>query len=91
MFKITDYNDDYAWVDGFDSTNVSAIFYDHYKFTLAVKYHNGERYLFTGVPTSVYYKLVHSPSKGKFLNTYVYGHYSSTKIIDEKPSEETAQ
>jgi len=82
-FKLTDYQtDDEVWDSQFRSSHIDAIAYDSYRMTLVVKYLNGDQYLYSGMPPSVYDRLMMAGSKGKFLFYHVKGHYPSTKIVD---------
>ena len=60
-----------------ESSNIVAIGYDDN--TLYVKYSSGI-YRYDNVPKEVTEKLLNSDSKGGFMNSYIKGIYSCTKI-----------
>lgn len=48
--------------------------------TLQVELLNGRIYEYYGVPRSVYSTFLSAPSKGKYFNAYVRGHYRYRRI-----------
>jgi hypothetical protein len=48
--------------------------------TLQVELLNGRIYEYYGVPRSVYSAFLSAPSKGKYFNSYVRGHYRYRRI-----------
>ena len=60
------------------SSNLDTVGYE--KGTLYVRFKNGSLYSYSGVPEYVYNELVNASSKGRYLATYVKGHYPYSKI-----------
>ena len=53
------------------SSNVVAIGYDRPTGTLEVEFLKGAVYQYYGVPEHMYNEIMSTPSKGRFLNTYI--------------------
>lgn len=82
-FKLKDYEvEDTPWENNFESTFIESMTYDPYRYTVVVKYVNGEQWMYTGVPESVWLRFQMTESKGKFLWQHIKGHYPGTKIQD---------
>lgn len=62
-----------------DSSNVEAVGYDDTAQELHVQFLNSARYIYYDVPQSIFDDLLHSSSKGSFLNREVKGVYRYTK------------
>jgi hypothetical protein len=48
--------------------------------TLQVELLNGRIYEYCGVPRAAYSAFLSAPSKGKYFNTYIRGHYAYKRI-----------
>lgn len=68
------------WTTSFDSSHIDSYVYDDFRYSLVVKFSDGSKYLYAGVPPSVYFKMEMAQSKGKFLYYTLRNNYSCTKI-----------
>jgi len=68
------------WTNDFESSHIDSYTYNDFRYSLLVKFSDGSRYLYTGVPPSVYWKLEMSTSKGKFITNSLRRHYACTKV-----------
>ena len=68
------------WSSSFDSSHIDSYVYDDFRYSLVLKFSDGSRYLYTGVPPSVYLRLEMAQSKGKFLYYTLRNNYSCTKL-----------
>ena len=55
--------------------------YDAETKTLTVKFPNGTRYEYAGVPEQVYQGLEATKEKGKYFNEEIKGEYKTTKLV----------
>ena len=55
--------------------------YDAESKTLTVKFPNGTRYEYAGVPEQVYQGLEETKEKGKYFNAEIKGEYKTTKLV----------
>lgn len=62
------------------STVVASMVYNEKRATLRVTYVSGKIYDYKNVPPEVYAEMRSAPSKGKFLNERIKGHYPFKKI-----------
>jgi KTSC domain len=62
------------------SSNIASIGYDSSSQTLEVEFHGGSVYQYSGVPQEVYDGLMGASSHGKYLNEYIKGTYSYSKV-----------
>jgi hypothetical protein len=63
-----------------NSTNVRSVGYDATTETLEVEFHGGGTYRYTGVPESVYEKLMAATSIGRAVREIIVGHYLVEKL-----------
>ena len=68
------------WSNSFDSSHIDSYVYDDFRYSLVLKFSDGSRYLYTGVPPSVYMRLEMAQSKGRFLYYTLRNNYSCTKL-----------
>jgi hypothetical protein len=57
--------------DPVDSSLLDAVAYDEESSTLRVRFKNGTQYEYSGVPISVYQKLLRATSSGIYFNAHV--------------------
>lgn len=68
-----------SWRSSFESSHIDSYVYDDFRYSLIVKFSSGGKYLYAGVPPSIYYRMEMAESKGKFLY-HTLRNYSCTKI-----------
>ena len=73
IFKLKDYSNNY-YERGFESSIIDSYTYDCINCTLVVKFTDGSRYLYSGVPPKVADRFAITPSKGSFINTQLKGY-----------------
>lgn len=66
-----------------DSTTLVAAAYDERRETLQLDFHDGTRYLYSGIAPTLYRELLHATSKGSFFNRRIRGCFSYAKIPSE--------
>lgn len=66
--------------DSVPSSNISSMGYDEPSQTLEVEFTNGSIYQYFNVDTGIYEQLMHAPSKGQFLNTYIKNAYPFSRV-----------
>jgi len=64
----------YNWTD-INSSNIKKVAYDENAKELLVGFKNGSEYYYINVPRPLYEDLLHSSSKGKFLNEKIKDDY----------------
>jgi len=62
------------------SSNIQSIRHDPHEQMLQIRFRDGNIYQFTGVPQSIYYAFIASPSKGKFFHSHIRGAFTSEKV-----------
>ena len=62
------------------SSNVAAIGYDTATQTLEVEFVKGSVYQYYNVPEQTYKNIMSTPSKGRFLNTYIRDSYPHSRV-----------
>ncbi len=70
------------WID-VDSSNVSRVAYHEDTETLAVQFHNGGIYSYSGVDYNTYQELVGASSVGQYLNRVIKVMYPYTRYYSE--------
>jgi hypothetical protein len=73
-FKIIDYKEFY-FTNVERSSIIKSYVYDEYCNTLVIKFVDNSKYLYSGVPKSIFDRLLMSESKGRFINTYLRKNY----------------
>ena len=63
-----------------ESSNIDSVAYNNYDSTLFINFKRGGRYVYLGVPDSVYTALLGSQSKGSFFHQYIKNKYSYKKL-----------
>ena len=63
-----------------ESATLVAIGYDDSREILQLEFRSHAVYLYLGVPGSVFEALVAAPSKGRYFNDSIRGHFSHTRI-----------
>lgn len=70
-----------AVITSFESSAVSRAAYDGTRQLLWLTFQGGAVYCYFGVPPGVYRDLTTAPSKGKYLNGHIRGHFPYRKQI----------
>lgn len=83
MFKLKDYNSYEESYEKTDSSVVDSYLYDSLTLTLIVKFANGMKYMYSGVPNTTYNNFVISESKGNFVQKRLKG-YPYKKLSHEE-------
>ncbi|MBM7064294.1 KTSC domain-containing protein [Neisseria elongata] len=60
------------------SSNLSSVAYENG--ILEIRFKNGSLYRYEGVPQTVYYELLHAPSKGRYLHSQIKPFYPYRRI-----------
>ena len=63
-----------------ESTNVASIGYDTASQTLEVEFHDGRVYQYFDVPESLHEEFLRAPSKGRFLQAEIKGHFRYARL-----------
>jgi len=58
-----------------ESTTLASVAYDGVRGTLQLEFRSGTIYLYLGVPLSVCEGLLSAPSKGRYFNEVIRGHF----------------
>jgi hypothetical protein len=66
-----------------DSTTLAAAAYDACSETLELDFHDGTRYVYSGVASGLYHDLLHAASKGFFFNRHIRDHFPYVKLPAE--------
>lgn len=67
------------------SHSIAAVGYSNRLQILEVEFKKGGVYRYTGVPSSVYRRLLASGSKGRFYHLFVRGRYKSIQVVPRRP------
>jgi hypothetical protein len=67
MFKIKEYNELYSDFQSSDSSVIESYYYDDFMNTLIINFKDGGKYLYSGVPRSVYDRFINHESHGSFI------------------------
>ena len=62
------------------SSNVRSVGYDSQTQTLEVEFLSGSRYQYYGVPQNLHEEMMRTPSKGRFLHTYIKDRYPYSRV-----------
>jgi hypothetical protein len=63
-----------------ESGHIKRVSYDTYKRSMFLEFHDGSRYLFAGVPVSVFNSFLTAKSKGKYFKNKIEGAYPHLKL-----------
>ncbi|MFD3264832.1 KTSC domain-containing protein [Phenylobacterium ferrooxidans] len=63
-----------------ESAAISAIRYDHDRAKLFVRFHDGDEYVYVGVPGEVHRSFVEADSKGRFFAYEIRDQYPYNKL-----------
>jgi hypothetical protein len=63
-----------------ESGHIRRVSYDTYKHSMFLEFHNGSRYLYAGVPLSVFNSFLTAKSKGKYFHRYIENSYPHLKL-----------
>ena len=66
-----------------DSTTLAAAVYDVCHQKLRLDFHDGTRYVYSGVAATLYCALLSAASKGSFFNRYIRGRFPYAKLPAE--------
>lgn len=66
-------------VTAVDSTTLSSVAYDASCQLLWLRFQGGAIYCYFGVPPKMHQELISAPSKGKYFNQYIRGHFAYRK------------
>jgi hypothetical protein len=66
-----------------DSSHIKKITYDSDTESMIVSYKGGETYEFYNIPAKLFETLLTAPSAGRFMNDYIYGASSYTRLTKE--------
>jgi hypothetical protein len=66
-----------------DSTTLAAAAYDDCDEKLQLDFHDGTRYVYSGVTPELYLNLLCATSKGRFFNQYIRSHFPHAKLSIE--------
>ena len=72
---------DHPLMRNVDSSNIAAI--GHANGNLHIRFRNGGRYVYDGVPRETYDKAVEARSLGGFIHEHIKGKYNHTRIDGE--------
>lgn len=67
-------------MESVQSTNISAIGYDHADHEMRVQFSNGKIYRYPNVPEQVYMDFLTADSKGKHFYAHIRPHYNGVRI-----------
>jgi hypothetical protein len=74
-------------IESVESTTLAAIGYDDIREILQLEFLSHAVYLYFGVPGSVYEALVAAPSKGRYFNGAIRGHFPHALISGTSSSQ----
>jgi len=63
-----------------ESGHIKSVSYDTYKMSMFLEFHDGSRYLFAGVPVSVFNSFLVAESKGKYFKNKIENAYPHLKL-----------
>jgi hypothetical protein len=66
-----------------DSTTLTAAAYDDSHARMELDFHDGTRYVYSGVPPNLYRDFLCAPSQGIFFNRHIRGRFPYTKRAPE--------
>lgn len=64
-----------------ESTTLSTISYDSRKRLLELEFANATVYRYTDVPSAIHAELLAAPSKGRFFNQCIRGHFAYQRTV----------
>ena len=74
-----------------ESTTLSIVAYDASRQLLWLEFQAGAVYCYFGVPAKVHQQLISAPSKGKYFNLSIRGHFAYRKEMLTRPQHRQPQ
>jgi hypothetical protein len=74
-----------------ESTTLATVGYDKNLKRLQLEFCSRAVYLYFGVPASVFEALLDAPSKGRYFNGAIRGHYPYRQILGSNPALQSAE
>ena len=65
------------------STTLASAGYDVGQRTLQLDFHDGSRYVYSGVTSDLYHELLTADSRGCFFNRHIRGHFPYAKVSSQ--------
>ncbi len=69
-----------------DSSALASVGYSKAQHILEVEFHTGAIYRYVDVPQNIFRELLEAPSKTRYYNANIRGHYQSLHVVKPAPS-----